>query len=70
MLKLAIAAMLTISESFAPNETIWIAFSNPTINGPMTVAPPSSCNIRVEMAAEWKAGMINTLAVSLRRQNG
>ena len=64
MLKLAIDAMLTISESFAPSETICTGFSNPTIRGPITVAPPSSCSIRVDMAAEWKAGMTRTFAVS------
>ena len=36
----------------------------------MTVAPPSSCNILVAIEAEWKAGMISTFAVSVRRQNG
>ena len=37
---------------------------------PDHVAPPSSCSILVEIEAEWKAGMISTLAVSVRRQNG
>lgn len=49
---------------------ICTGFSNPTISGPMTMAPPNSCSMRVEMAAEWKVGMINTLAVSFKRQNG
>ena len=52
ILKLAIAAILTMSESFAPRETICTGFSSPTINGPITVAPPNSCSIRVEMEAE------------------
>ena len=42
MLKLASAAMLTMSESLALSETICTGFSSPTINGPITVAPPSS----------------------------
>jgi hypothetical protein len=52
ILKLAIAAMLTMSESFEPRDTICTGFSSPTITGPITVAPPSSCSMRVEMAAE------------------
>ena len=52
MLKLAIAAMLTMSESFAPRDTICTGFSRPTIKGPITVAPPNSCSMRVEIEAE------------------
>ena len=33
-------------------------------------APPSSCNILVEIDAEWNAGMISTLAGPVRRLNG
>jgi hypothetical protein len=36
----------------------------------MTVEPPSSCSILVEIEAEWNAGMTSTLAVPDRRQNG
>ena len=39
-------------------------------SGPITVAPPSSCSILVEIEAEWKAGMTSTLAGPVRRQNG
>ena len=52
ILKLASAAILTMSESLAPSATICTGRSRPTISGPMTVAPPSSCNILVEMEAE------------------
>ena len=38
--------------------------------GPMTVAPPSSISILVEMEAEWNAGMISTVAGPDKRQNG
>jgi len=44
--------MLTMSESFAPSETICTGLSRPISSGPITVEPPSSCSILVEIAAE------------------
>ena len=44
--------------------------SRPTSIGPITLAPPSSISILVEIEAEWYAGMISTLAGPDRRQNG
>src|SRR5712691_7834179 len=70
ILNAAIAAMLTRSESFADSDTICTDLSSPTSNGPITVAPPSSCSILVEIEAEWNAGMIRTLATSVSRLNG
>src|SRR5580704_7544661 len=70
ILKLASAAILTMSLSLAFSETICTGFSSPTMSGPITVAPPSSCSMRVEIEAEWNAGMMSTLAVSVSRQNG
>ena len=32
------------------------------MSGPITVAPPSSCSILVEIEAEWNAGMTSTFA--------
>jgi hypothetical protein len=62
--------MLTMSESLAPSETICTGLSRPTSSGPITVEPPSSCSILVEIEAEWNAGMTSTLAGPDRRQNG
>jgi sugar/nucleoside kinase (ribokinase family) len=42
--------------------TICTGLSRPTSSGPITVAPPSSCSILVEIEAEWNAGMTSTLA--------
>src|SRR3954465_11449840 len=69
-LKAAGAAMLTSCASLAESGTICTGRSRPTRIGPMTVAPPSSCNSLVEIEAEWNAGMISTLAGPVRRQNG
>src|SRR5262249_24091726 len=69
-LNAASAAMLTSSESVAARPTICTGRSSPTSSGPITVAPPSSCSILVEIAAEWNAGMISTLAGPDSRQNG
>src|SRR5258708_3126154 len=70
ILNAAIAAMLTRSESFADSGTICTDLSNPTRSGPITVAPPSSCSILVEIEAEWNAGMIRTFATFVSRLNG
>src|SRR5712691_10654251 len=70
ILNAAIAAMLTRSESFADSDTICTDLSRPTRSGPITVAPPSSCNIFVEIEAEWNAGMIRTFAMFVSRLNG
>ena len=51
-------------------ETICTGLSRPTSSGPITVEPPSSCSILVEIEAEWNAGMTSTLAGPDRRQNG
>src|SRR5262249_51223177 len=64
------AAILTSWASLAESGTICTDRSSPTRIGPMTVAPPSSCNSLVEIEAEWNAGMISTLAGPDRRQNG
>src|SRR5262249_34293914 len=69
-LKAASAAMLTRWESFGDSDTICAGRSSPTRIGPITVAPPSSCSILVEIEAEWNAGMISTFAGPDRRQNG
>ena len=66
----AIAAILSNSEEVHPMRTIWTDLDIPISIGPITVAPPSSPNIFVEMEAEWIAGMTNTLALSLRREKG
>ena len=50
--KAASAAMLTMSESFDASETICTGLSRPTSSGPITVEPPSSCTILVEIEAE------------------
>src|SRR6476646_937926 len=62
--------MLTRSVSLADRLTICTDRSRQTNSGPITWAPPSSCSILVEIAAEWNAGMIRTLAGPDRRQNG
>src|SRR6266511_2527050 len=62
--------MLTRSISLADRPTICTGLSKPTNSGPITVAPPSSCSILVEMDAEWNAGMTSTLAGPDRRQKG
>src|SRR5262249_35637064 len=69
-LNAASAAILTSWASLAESGTICTDRSSPTRIGPMTVAPPSSCNSLVEIEAEWNAGMISTLAGPDRRQNG
>ena len=69
-LKAARPAMLTRSLSVADRPTICTGRSSPTSSGPITVAPPSSCSILVEIAAEWSAGMTSTLAGPDRRENG
>src|SRR5258706_130242 len=69
-LNAASAAILTSWASFAESGTICTDRSSPTRIGPITVAPPSSCNSLVEIEAEWNAGMISTLAGPDRRQNG
>src|SRR5262249_54969919 len=61
-LNAASAAMLTSWASLAESGTICTDRSSPTRIGPITVAPPSSCNSLVEIEAEWNAGMISTLA--------
>src|SRR5947199_1249239 len=66
----ASAAMLTRSESVVASCTICTGMSRPTSSGPITVAPPSSWSILVEIEAEWNAGMISTLAGPDNRQNG
>src|SRR6266508_36258 len=66
----ASAAILMSWASLAESGTICTGRSSPTRIGPITVAPPSSCSILVEIEAEWNAGMINTLAGPDRRQNG
>ena len=62
--------MFTMSLSFADIDTICTGLLRPTSSGPMTVEPPSSCSILVEIEAEWKAGMTSTLAGPDRRQKG
>ena len=62
--------MLTSWVSLAPSCTICTGRSSPTSSGPITVAPPSSCSILVEIEAEWNAGITSTLAGPDRRQNG
>ena len=62
--------MLTTSLSLAPSGQICTECVRPTSIGPISVAPPSSFSILVEIEAEWNAGMISTLAVSDRRQKG
>src|ERR1700730_2072823 len=69
-LNAAIAAMLTSWASLADSGTICTERSRPTSIGPITVAPPSSISILVEIEAEWNAGMISTLAGPDSRQNG
>src|SRR6478672_5552619 len=69
-LNAASAAILTSWASLAESGTICTDRSSPTRIGPITVAPPSSCNSLVEIEAEWNAGMISTLAGPDRRQNG
>src|SRR5262249_46282425 len=69
-LNAASAAILTSWASLAESGTICTDRSNPTRIGPITVAPPSSCNSLVDIDAEWNAGMIRTLAGPDRRQNG
>ena len=64
------AAMLTSCVSFAVIGTICTERSSPTSSGPITVAPPNSCSILVEIDAEWNAGMISTLAGPVSRLNG
>ena len=54
--------MLTRSVSFDDKFTICTELSSPTSSGPITVAPPSSCSILVEIEAEWNAGMTSTFA--------
>src|SRR5205085_947601 len=51
-LNAAIAAMLTSCASFAESGTICTERSRPTSMGPITVAPPSSISILVEIEAE------------------
>ena len=62
--------MLTNVASLAPSGTICTGRSRPTSSGPITVAPPSSCSILVEIAAEWNAGITSTLAGPDNRLNG
>src|SRR4029077_14454465 len=69
-LNAAIAAMLTSCASLADSGTICSERSRPTSIGPITVAPPSSISILVEIEAEWNAGMISTLAGPDSRQKG
>src|SRR6516165_6079691 len=69
-LNAASAAIFTSWASLAESGTICTDRSSPTRIGPITVAPPSSCNSLVEIEAEWNAGMISTLAGPERRQNG
>ena len=69
-LVMAKVAAVMISETEAPRDTIWTDFSSPTSRGPITVAPPRAWTSRVEMAAEWMAGMTRTLASADRRMKG
>ena len=62
--------MLTSCASFADSGTICTERSRPTSIGPMTLAPPSSINIFVAIAADCSAGMTSTLAGPDSRQNG
>ena len=62
--------MLTMSLSLALSGTICTGLFRPTMSGPMTVEPPSSYSILVELEAEWNAGMTSTLAGPDKRQNG
>src|SRR5271166_2101982 len=69
-LNAASAAMLASWVSLAESGTIWTGRSRPTRIGPIRVAPPSTSRSLVEIEAEWKVGMISTLAGPDRRQNG
>ena len=57
-------------ETEAPSGQICTGLSRPTRIGPTTSAPPSEVISWVEIAAEWMAGMISTLAGPVRRMNG
>ena len=52
VVRAAMAAMLTMSLSLALRPTIWIGLLRPTSIGPITVQPPSSCSILVEIEAD------------------
>ena len=68
--KAAIAARFTISVAVADMEAICTGFARPVSKGPTTVMPPSCWSILVEIEAEWAAGITNTLADAVNRQNG
>ena len=57
-------------ETEAESGAIWTDFERPSSSGPITVAPPRDWTSWVEIAAEWMAGMISTLAGPVRRMNG